>query len=216
MDTGIDREWPRTERTRHIIVGISGASGAVYGVRLLEVLASNPFLETHLVITEAARKTIETELETDIGAVCATADHLYNIRDTGAAIASGSFRTDGMIVAPCSMKSLSAIAYSHNDNLLTRAADVVLKERRRLVLLPRETPLHLGHLRAMVQVTEMGAIVMPPVPGFYYRPHSLAEVIDQTVNRALDLLGIDLEADLFPRWEGNAAGRGVGPTDRRR
>lgn len=195
----------RTDRVKQIIVGISGASGAIYGLRLLEVLEDLREVETHLIITDSAQKTIETELQVNVGAVCSKADHLYNVRDTGAAIASGSFKTDGMVVAPCSMKSLSAIAYSHNDNLLTRAADVVLKERRRLVLLPRETPLHLGHLRAMVQVTEMGGIVMPPVPALYFRPRTISDVVDQTTNRVLDLLGIELDLDLFPRWQGNYA-----------
>lgn len=195
----------RTDQVKQIVVGISGASGAIYGLRLLEVLVDVPDVETHLVITEAAQKTIETELQVNVGAVCSKADHLYSVRDTGAAIASGSFKTEGMVVAPCSMKSLSAIAYSHNDNLLTRAADVMLKERRRLVLLPRETPLHLGHLRAMVQVTEMGGIVMPPVPALYFRPRTIPDIIDQTINRVLDLLGIELELDLFPRWRGISA-----------
>jgi flavin prenyltransferase len=174
----------------------------LYGVRILEVLSGVPGIETHLVVTEAAIQTIEIELERNLGEILGLASFRYSVRDLAAAISSGSFKTHGMIVAPCSMKTLSAIAYSHNDNLLTRAADVVLKERRRLVLLPRETPFHLGHLRAMVQIAEIGGIIMPPVPAHYFRPQTIQDIVDQTVNRALDLLDIDLPSDLFPRWTG--------------
>ena len=186
------------------MVGISGATGAIYGIRLIEVLAALPEVETHVVVTDAARQTIAIELDRSAAEVLALADHRYNVRDVGAPIASGSYRAHGMIVAPCSMRSLSSIAYSASDNLLTRAADVMLKERRRLVLLPRETPLHLGHLRAMVQVAEVGGIIMPPVPAFYTRPQTVIDIVNQTVNRALDLLGVELPIDLFPRWDADS------------
>jgi 4-hydroxy-3-polyprenylbenzoate decarboxylase len=188
--------------TKRLIVGMTGASGVIYGVRLLEVLRQVPDVETHLVITGAARRTVSLETDHTAGEVEALADQLYRPGDIAAALSSGSFRTCGMVVAPCSMKTLSGIAGSYADNLLLRAADVVLKERRRLVLLVRETPLHLGHLRLMTQVTEMGAVVMPPMPAFYHRPRNLQEIIDQTVNRVLDLLEIELDKDLFKRWQG--------------
>ncbi|MBV9095809.1 MAG: UbiX family flavin prenyltransferase, partial [Streptosporangiaceae bacterium] len=187
---------------KQLIIGISGASGAVYGIRVLEVLGSVADVETHLVLTPAARRTIELETDRSVKQVEALADHVYRPSNIGAAISSGSFRADGMIVAPCSIRTLSGIATSFSDNLLLRAADVTLKERRKLLLLVRETPLHLGHLRLLVQVTEMGAIVMPPVPAFYQRPQTLEAIIDQTVNRALDLLDVELTCDLFPRWQG--------------
>ncbi len=188
-----------------LIVGISGASGVIYGIRLLEVLADVPQVETHLVMSNAAAQTIALETDYAPDAVVALADVNYRFRDIAAAISSGSFRTHGMVVLPCSMKTLAAIAHSYTDNLLTRAADVVLKDRRRLVLMPRETPLHLGHVRLMAQVIEMGAIVAPPMPAFYHRPETVAEIVDQTVNRALDLLQIDLPEDLFTRWRGGRA-----------
>ncbi len=187
---------------RRVIVGITGASGAVYGIRALEVLREVPEVETHLVMTAAARQTIALETDWDARAVERLADGVHQAGNIAASISSGSFRTAGMLVAPCSMKTLSAIAYSVSDNLLTRAADVVLKERRRLVLMVRETPLHLGHLRAMVQVTEMGAVVMPAMPAFYHRPAGIDDIVNQTVNRALDRLEIDLPEDLFKRWQG--------------
>jgi flavin prenyltransferase len=193
-----------------IVIGISGASGAIYGIRLLEVLRELPEVETHLVISAAARQTIALETDRDPRAVEALAGLSYRIGDIAAAIASGSFETAGMIIAPCSMKTLAGIAYSLADNLLVRAADVTLKERRRLVVLARETPLHLGHLRLMTQATEMGAVVMPPVPAFYHRPQTIDDIVNQTVNRALDLLGVRLPEDLFARWEG-AARRGDVP-----
>ena len=192
---------------KRIVVGISGATGAIYGVRIIEILAGLPDVETHVVVTDAARQTIALELDRSAAEILALADHRYSVRDVGAAIASGSYRAHGMIVAPCSMRSLSAIAYSRSDNLLTRAADVMLKERRPLVLLPRETPLHLGHLRAMTQIVEIGGIVMPPVPAFYTRPQTVLDIVNQTVNRALDLLGIELASDLFPRWDGGSRAR---------
>jgi 4-hydroxy-3-polyprenylbenzoate decarboxylase len=187
---------------RRLVVGISGASGVVYGVRLLEVLRTIAGVETHLIMTNAARQTIAIETDHPVATVEALADQSYRPGDIAAALSSGSFRTTGMVVIPCSIKTLSGIASSYADNLLVRAADVVLKERRRLVLVVRETPLHLGHLRLMTRVAEMGAVVMPPVPAFYHRPQTIGEIIDQTVNRVLDTLDIELEADLFERWGG--------------
>ena len=189
---------------KRIVVGMSGASGAIYGIRLLEILKSVSGIETHLVLSAAARRTITLETNTPVEAVEALAYRTHKANDIAASISSGSFHAFGMVVAPCSMKTVSGIATSYSDNLLLRAADVMLKDRRPLVLLVRETPLHLGHLRLLVQVTEMGAIVMPPVPAFYHRPETLEQVIDQTVNRTLDMLGVELEQDLFPRWDGPA------------
>lgn len=187
---------------KRLIVGISGASGTIYGIRLLEVLRDVPSIETHLVLSPSARRTILLETDYAVEHVEALADRTYRSSDIAAAISSGSFRPSGMVVAPCSMKTVSGIATSFSDNLLLRAADVVLKERRKLLLLVRETPLHLGHLRLLVQVSEFGTIVMPPMPAFYHRPTTLAEVVDQTVNRVLDMLDIELDLDLFPRWQG--------------
>jgi 4-hydroxy-3-polyprenylbenzoate decarboxylase len=187
---------------QRLVVGISGASGAIYGIRLLEVLRAVPSVETHLVISPAARQTITLETDQTPADVEALADAVYRHRDIAAAISSGSYRTIGMVVIPCSIKTLSAVACSASDDLLARAADVTLKERRRLVLVVRETPLHLGHLRLMAQAAEIGATIMPPVPAFYHRPHTLDDLINQTVNRVLDQLGIELPEDLFARWEG--------------
>lgn len=187
---------------KRLIVGVSGASGVIYGIRLLEIARSLENIETHLVLTNAARRTIPLETDWTVERVERLADRTYRTKDIAAAIASGSFRTTGMVVAPCSIKTLSGIAMSYSDNLLLRAADVVLKERRKLLLLVRETPLHLGHLRLMVQATEMGAIVMPPVPAFYHQPTCLDDIINQTVNRLLDLLDLELDSDLFTRWQG--------------
>jgi 4-hydroxy-3-polyprenylbenzoate decarboxylase len=161
-------------------------------------------METHLIITPAGEQTIEIETGHKVNEVKALADHWYPIDDMGAGLASGSFKLDGMIIAPCSMKTLSAIAHSYADNLLIRAADVALKERRRLLLLVRETPLHLGHLKNMVSVTEMGAIIMPPMPAFYHKPHTIQDLIDHTVGKALDLFNV--EHNLFNRWTGQAPG----------
>ncbi|MFZ5631412.1 MAG: UbiX family flavin prenyltransferase [Bacillota bacterium] len=183
-----------------IIVGISGASGAIYGIRLLEVLASEKNIETHLIISRVAEITITHETSYDLNYVRGLAHRTYDMENVGASIASGSFQTAGMIIAPCSVKTLSAIACSYNDNLMARAADVVLKERRRLVLLLRETPLHLGHIRLMEQVTMAGGILMPPVPAFYHQPKQLDDVINQTVGKALDLVGVP--HGLFKRWMG--------------
>jgi flavin prenyltransferase len=184
-----------------ILVGMNGATGVVYGIRLLQVLAGIREVETHLVISAAGEQTIEIETPYKAAEVKAMANHCYAIGDIGARIASGSFQHDGMVLSPCSMKTLSALASSYADNLITRAADVTLKERRRLVLLVRETPLHLGHLRNMVSVTEMGAIVMPPVPAFYHRPQTIDDIVDHTVGRVLDLFQI--QHQLTRRWSGS-------------
>jgi flavin prenyltransferase len=187
---------------RRLIIGLSGASGAIYGIRLLEVLQGVPDVETHLVVSTAAAQTITLETDFTPAQVAALADVNYRFNDIAAAIASGSFKTDGMIVIPCSMKTLAGIAHSFSDNLLLRAADVVLKDRRRLVIVPRETPLHLGHLRLMLQLVEMGAVVAPPMPAFYHRPQDIDDIVNQTVNRLLDLMGVELPQDLFTRWQG--------------
>ncbi len=182
-----------------LIVAITGASGIIYGIRLLEALRLLA-VESHLVISKSAAITLAQETDYSLEQLRALADVVYPTGDIGAAIASGSFKTLGMVVAPCSIRTLSDITYGSTANLVSRAADVVLKERRRLVLLVRETPLHLGHLRSMTAVTEMGAIVMPPVPAFYARPQSLEEMVQHTVGRVLDLF--DLENDLVQRWQG--------------
>jgi len=185
---------------RRIIVAISGASGVIYGVRLLEVLKEMGEIESHLILSRGARITMELETSMSAEEVEGLADKSYPPEDLAAPLSSGSFKTEGMVVAPCSMKSLSMIAMSLNDNLLIRAADVTLKERRKLVLLPRETPLHLGHLRAMAAITEMGGVILPPVPSFYHRPRTIDDIINQTVGKALDQFGIDNH--LFDRWGG--------------
>ena len=191
--------------TRRLIVAITGASGAVYGVRLLQALRDLPEVQTHLLVSAAGWLNVEQALGRGRREIEALADVLHNVRDVGASIASGSFRSDGMVVAPCSMRTLAAIAHGMSDNLITRAADVVLKERRRLVLMVRETPLNLAHLRNMTTVTKMGGIVFPPVPAFYNRPQSVDELIDHTVGRVLDLL--DVTQTLSPAWPGLAAAR---------
>jgi 4-hydroxy-3-polyprenylbenzoate decarboxylase len=185
-----------------LVVGISGSTGAIYGIRLLEVLKAAPNVETHLIISQAARQTISLETDYQIAAVEKLASMVYRNNDIGASIASGSYKVSGMVIIPCSMKTLSGIAMSYSENLMQRAADVALKERRRLVLVARETPLHLGHLQLMVQASQIGAIIMPPVPAFYYRPQSLDDLINQTVNRVLDQFDIELPKDLFQRWQG--------------
>ena len=191
------------DEPRRIIVGISGASGAVYGARLLQVLQGTPGVQTHLVVSDAGWRNLRHELDMDRASVEALAHQVHDVRNVGAAIASGSFQCHGMVVAPCSMRTLAAIAHGLADNLLTRAADVALKERRRLVLMVRESPLHLTHLRNMVAVTEMGGICCPPLPAFYLRPQTVGEVVDYSVARALDLIGV--AHDIAPRWEGLAA-----------
>jgi 4-hydroxy-3-polyprenylbenzoate decarboxylase len=193
---------------KRMIVGITGASGVAYGIRLLEALRALK-VETHLVITKAGEMTIGYETDRKLGQIRGLADQVYAIANVGAPIASGSFPTLGMVIAPCSVRTLSEIATGVTSNLLTRAADVVLKDRRRLVLMLRETPLHLGHLRAMTAVTEMGAIVAPPVPAFYAKPASVDDIVDHSVGRVLDLFGLD--AGLVRRW-----GEASGPTRRRR
>ena len=187
---------------KRLIVGISGASGAIYGVRLLQVLRDVAGVETHLVMSQAARQTLSLETDLSLRDVQALADVVHYARDIAASISSGSFKTAGMVILPCSIKTLSGIVNSYTDTLVTRAADVVLKERRPLVLCVRETPLHLGHLRLMTQAAELGAVIMPPVPAFYHRPQTLDDVINQTVNRVLDQFDIDLPEDLFTRWQG--------------
>jgi 4-hydroxy-3-polyprenylbenzoate decarboxylase len=186
--------------TKRLVVGISGASGAVLGVRLLEVLAQIEAVETHLVVSAAARITITDETGRSMKEVEALADRVYNPQDVGAAIASGSYHTDGMIIVPCSIKTLSAVAHCYAGELLSRAADVTLKEGRPLLLVVRETPLHLGHLRLMVQAAEMGAVIFPPVPAFYAHLSSIEEMVDNTVGRVLARLGIDNQ--LYMRWQG--------------
>ena len=186
---------------RRFVVGISGASGAIYGVRLLEVLAAREDVETHLVMSGGAETTIRYETGRDPRDVAALADVTHGERDLAASLASGTFITAGMVVAPCSMRTLSGVANSAADNLLVRAADVHLKERRPLVLVVRETPLHAGHLRLMSEATAAGAVILPPVPGFSQRPQTVADIVDHTVGKVLDLLGID-DHELFRRWSG--------------
>jgi flavin prenyltransferase len=192
-------EFPR------LVVGISGASGAIYGIKLLKALQPLP-VETHLVISRAAELTIAYETDHKVSEVRALADASYAAGDLGAAIASGSFRTIGMVIAPCSIKSMAEIASGATSNLLTRAADVTLKERRRLVLALRETPLHTGHLRSLLALSEMGAVVAPPVPAFYARPESLDAMVAHSVGRLADLFGLDTGG--VRRWQGPPAGRG--------
>lgn len=187
---------------KRLIVGISGASGAIYGVRLLQVLQQLPDIETHLILSNAARQTLALETDISLREVQALADVVHDARDIAASLSSGSFKTHGMVILPCSIKTLSGIVHSYTDGLLTRAADVVLKERRPLVLCVRETPLHLGHLRLMTQAAELGAVIMPPMPAFYHCPQSVQDIIDQTVNRVLDQFDIELPQDLFTRWNG--------------
>jgi len=175
---------------RRLIVAITGATGSIYGVRLLETLRRLGGVETHLLISSAGWLNIQHELYLDKTTVHALADVVHNVRDVGASIASGSFATDGMVVAPCSMKTLASIALGLSDNLITRAADVVLKERRRLVLMVRETPFNLAHLRNMTSVTEMGGVIFPPLPAFYHRPASIDEMVDQTVERVIDMFAL--------------------------
>jgi polyprenyl P-hydroxybenzoate/phenylacrylic acid decarboxylase-like protein len=184
-----------------IVVGISGASGAIYGIRLLEVLGARSEVETHFVMSSGAETTIRYETGREPSDVAALADVTYGERDLGAALASGTFLTGGMVVAPCSMRTLSGVANSAADNLITRAADVHLKERRPLVLVVRETPLHAGHLRLMSEATAAGAIILPPVPGFYQRPQTIADIVDHTIGKVLDVLGIT-DHELFRRWSG--------------
>lgn len=190
---------------RRLIVGVSGATGAIYGVRILEILSKVDDVETHLVLTKAGKMTIQVETPYSVKDVETMADVVHDINNVGASISSGSFRTAGMVIAPCSMKSMSGIAHSLGGDLLVRAADVVLKERKKLVLVARETPLHLGHLEAMASLTRMGAVIFPPVPAFYHRPKTLDDVINQTVTRILDQFDIDVK--LFHRWDDEGMNR---------
>ena len=190
---------------KRLIVGISGATGAVYGVRILEILSRIEDVETHVVLTKAGKMTIQVETPYSVKDVEAMADVVHDVNNVGASISSGSFRTEGMVIAPCSMKSMGGIAHSLGGDLLVRAADVVLKERKKLVLVVRETPLHLGHLEAMASLTRMGAIVFPPVPAFYHRPKTLDDVINQSVTRILDQFEIDVK--LFHRWDDEGMSR---------
>ena len=185
-----------------LVIGITGASGAIYGIRLLEVLSSTKNVETHLIVSDAAEAIIKYETGRSVQEAKELASFSYDIRDIGAQISSGSFRTDGMIVAPCTVKTMSAIANSYSENLLIRVGDVTLKERRRLLLLVRETPLHLGHLRSMERLCEMGAIIMPPAPAFYHKPQTIQDIVDHTVGKMLDIFGI--AHSLFQRWSGIA------------
>ena len=185
---------------KRLIVAITGASGALYGVRLLEQLRATAGVETHLMISDAAALNLHHELDIKRKDIERLADHVHSVRDIGACVASGSFRSDGMVIAPCSMKTLASVAHGLCDNLITRAADVMLKERRRLVLMVRETPFNLAHLRNMTSVTEMGGIVFPPLPALYQKPQTITEMVDHSVGRVMDLLGVS--QDLAPEWTG--------------
>jgi 4-hydroxy-3-polyprenylbenzoate decarboxylase len=185
---------------QRLIIAITGASGAIYGVRALEALRDAPDIETHLILSPSAKLTIAAETDITADAVKAMATVVHPYKDIGAALSSGSFRTAGMLVAPCSIKTLSGIANSYNDNLIVRTADVCLKERRRVVLLLRETPLHRGHLDLAIRATDNGAVIMPPVPAFYHKPQSIDDIVNQTVGRALDLFDIDVGT--VSRWGG--------------
>lgn len=194
----------RTDALMRIIVGISGASGPQYGIRLLEVLRNYQEVETHLIISEAAKLTITLETNRKWEEVEALADYAYHAQDLAACIASGSFPVDAMVIAPCSVKTLSALAHSFTDNLLVRAGDVMLKERRRLIVLFRESPVHVGHLRLLTALAEMGGTIMLPAPAFYHHPQTIADLIDHTIGKILDQLGIAHQ--LFRRWEGARQG----------
>ncbi len=183
-----------------IILGITGATGVIYGIRLLEVLSTMNDVETHLIISEVGEVTIKCETERSIKEIKKLATYAYDIKDLGARISSGSFQRDAMIIAPCTVKTMSALANSYNENLIIRAGDVTLKERKKLILAIRETPLHLGHLRSMEQLTQMGAVIMPPVPAFYHRPENIQDIVDHTVGKMLDMVGI--QHNLFHRWSG--------------
>jgi flavin prenyltransferase len=185
---------------RRLIVGVSGASGSLYAIAALRALRAVPDVETHLILSQQARQTIELETDTTAEEVERLAGVVHRDDDLAASVSSGSFKTEGMLVIPCSMKTASALAYSFNANLLVRAADVCLKEKRRVVLVVRETPLHLGHLRTLTQLAEIGAVILPPVPGMYARPKTVDDIVAQTVGKALDQFGID--AKLFTRWSG--------------
>lgn len=202
---------PTPPATRRLIVAITGASGSLYGVRALQLLRDLGGIETHLILTPSGARTLVEETDHSVAEVRALAHAVHAARDIGATVASGSFRTMGMLVAPCSVKTLSGIAHSYADELVVRAADVCLKERRRLVLLLRETPLHAGHIALMDQATRNGAVIMPPVPALYHRPQSVREIVDQTVGRALELFDITLPT--LARWDGGARSRADLPAE---
>lgn len=191
---------------KRLIIGMSGASGLIYGIRFLEILKTVAEVETHLVLTTSAKLNIAIETDWQIGDVKALADHTHSVKDMAASISSGSFRTDGMIVAPCSMKTLSGIVHSYADNLLVRAADVVLKEKRRLVLMPRESPLHAGHCELLLKACQLGAIIAPPMPALYNNPQTIDDLINHSVGRVLDLF--DIDPGMVKRWQGFAADSG--------
>lgn len=188
-------------KPKRLIIGMTGATGAIYGVRMLEILRDLPDWETHLVISQAGLVNLKYELDMDRATLYALADVTHGINDIASSIASGSFKTEGMVVAPCSMKTLAAIAHGFGDNLISRAADVALKERRKTVLIPRETPLNLAHIRNMAAVTEMGGIIYPPMPAFYNKSDSLRYMVDEGVGRILDMFGIEIEG-LYRPWQG--------------
>ena len=192
---------------QRLIIGISGASGAIYAIRLLEVLHQQTEIETHVVVSSAAKQTISAETDYSLQKVWSISNEFYDNRDIGAAISSGSFRTMGMVVVPCSIKTLSGIAHSYSEDLISRAADVCLKERKPLLLCVRETPLHLGHLRLMTQAAEIGAQIVPLMPAFYHQPQSVDDIINQSVNRLCDQLNITLKQDLFKRWQSEKCGQ---------
>ena len=192
---------------QRLIIGISGASGAIYAIRLLEVLREQTEIETHVVVSSAAKQTISAETDYSLQKVRSISSEFYDNRDIGAAISSGSFRTMGMVVVPCSIKTLSSIAHSYSEDLISRAADVCLKERKPLLLCVRETPLHLGHLRLMTQAAEIGAQIVPLMPAFYHQPQSVDDIINQSVNRLCDQLNITLKQDLFKRWQSEKCGQ---------
>ena len=185
---------------RRLVIGVTGATGSLYAIRMMQTLRANaPDVETHLIVSASGVLNIKHELDIGRHEVSALADKVHNIRDVGATIASGAFETAGMVVVPCSMRTLAAVAIGLSDNLITRAADVTLKERRKLVMVVRETPFNLAHLRNMTSITEMGGIIFPPLPAFYHRPKSIEEMVDHTVSRILEMVGIDVNG---PRWAG--------------
>ena len=186
---------------KRLVIGMSGSSGVIYGIRMLEVLAKDPEVETHLILSQAAKMNIGIETEWSVADVEALADEVHNNKNIGASIASGSYKTGGMIVVPCSMKTLSGIANSYAENLIIRAADVMLKERRQLVIVPRESPLHTGHCELMLKASQIGAIICPPSPAFYTSPKTVDDIINHSVARVLDLF--DIESDSLQRWQGN-------------
>ena len=190
-----------SEQKKRLVISMTGATGAIYGVRMLQVLQQQEEWESHLIISSAGLVNLKYELEMERSELCALADVTHGINDIASSIASGSFRTEGVVVAPCSMKTLAAIAHGFGDNLISRSADVALKERRRVVIMPRETPLNLAHIRNMASVTEMGGIIFPPMPAFYNKSNSISAMVDEGVGRVLDLFGVNVEG-LFTPWDG--------------